>query len=86
MSSSPWSGGMSGGDEQQNTVSSGEGRARRTDTWDRTYSVSVGTGIIYSIKRKMSSLGTRLFQTIQQNHCPSVELRKQAHEMGSDRG
>lgn len=36
MSSSPWAGGNLSGDEQQNTVSNGEGRAR-TDTWDRTW-------------------------------------------------
>lgn len=36
MSPSPWAGDLSGGDEQQNTVSNGSGRAR-TDTWDRTW-------------------------------------------------
>lgn len=91
LSPHPWAhpcglGDLSGGDEQWNTVSKGEGRARRTDTWDRTGSVSVGTGIILSIKIEMSSLGKRLLQTIQQNHRPSMELRKKAHEMGSVTG
>lgn len=62
-----------------------EGRAR-TDTWDRTWVCVCGDRDNTRQKREMSSLGTRLFQTIQQNYCPSVELRKKAHEMGSDTG
>lgn len=86
MSSSPWAGGICQ-EEMNNKTQSPTGRAEQELTHGTGHgSVSVGTGIIQGRKREMSSLGTRLFQTIQQNYCPSVELRKKAHEMGSDTG